>query len=542
MSALSAANLGASVLVVEKGGLWGGTSAKSGGGLWVPNNRNISRAGVSDSSEEAFEYMRGVIPAGEVDDATIMNYIEYSLKMLNFLEAQTELSYTPIPGYADYYPGVEGWKPGGRTVDPSSVDGRKLGEMLYKLVDSPPASKALSVFSMSVSEAVQILTRMPGWKRTCLRVFWGYLTDIPGRLKGRRDRHLAQGNALLSALYLSCKAKGVELVLETPVVSLVESGGRVNGIVVEGGKRIAAGKGVVIAAGGFEHNQETREANLPMPTSAASSSGVETNTGDLIAAAEKLGATTGMMHDAWWTPTVMTPSGPAVLFSEKSKPGLIIVDKMGQRFMNESITYNSYGDCFYRACKEGKDVFPAYCIFDSHYRKKYMFAGLVQAELSPDFMNRAMIGEGKMLIKARSIKEISQKIGVDYEGLKSTMTKVRTYAEAGVDQDFGRGGDDHDVMYGDPEVKPNACLGPMTEGPYYAAELLLGDLGTKGGLEINHDGQVMNEKGGVIDGLYAVGNSTSSIMGSKYPGAGCTLGPAMAIGFKAGHHAMGKPI
>lgn len=543
MAALSAVNKGASVLVLEKGREWGGTSSKSGGGIWIPNSRNIANAGVSDSPDDAFTYMRAVIPASEVSDDTIRNYIDNAPKMVDFLENNTELTYTPVPGYADYYPDIEGWKGGGRTMDPSPVDGRQLDhDMFLRLVDSPRASKAFSRFSMSILEGVQILAKTPGWVKIFMGIIWGYYKDIPGRLKGPRDRRLCQGNALVAALYLACKEKGVELVLETPVSDLVTHEGRVTGVIVKGGKTISAKNGVVLAAGGFEHSKTLREKYLPNPTNPNNSSGVKTNTGDLLVAAMKLGAATGLLQEAWWAPTAMTPLGPTVLFSEKSKPGLIIVDKKGRRFMNESITYNSYGDCFYGAAKEGYDVFPAYCILDAHYRKKYMFGGVVQAEAMPDFMSSEMIGDGKMLIKANTLEELAQKIGVDYAGLKETMAKVKTIAETGVDTEFGRGSDDHDTMYGDPEVKPNACWGPMTQGPYYATQLLLGDLGTKGGLVINNNGQVMHENGQPIAGLYAAGNVTASIMGSKYPGAGCTLGPALTIAFKAGHHVVGESV
>lgn len=542
VAALSAANQGASVLMLEKGREWGGTSAKSGGGVWVPNSRNIQNAGVSDSPEEAFKYMRAVIPENEVDDETIKNYIAYAPKMIDFLEQNTSVTMTPVPGYADYYPDVEGWKEGGRTMDPSTFDGRQLDyDMLTRLVDSPRASKAFSRFSMSILEGVQILAKTPGWVRIFMGIIFGYYKDIPGRLKGPRDRRLAQGNGLVAALYVAAKAKGVELVLESPVTDLVAESNRVTGVVVNG-KTITANKAVIIAAGGFDHNKAMREKYLPKPSTAGNSSGVTTNTGDLIQAAEKIGAKLGLMDEAWWAPTAMTPYGPTVLFSEKSKPGLVIVDKKGQRFMNEAITYNSYGDCFYDAYNKGHDVFPAYCILDAHYRKKYMFGGVVQGEAMPDRMSKDMIGDGKMLVKADTLQELAQKLGVDYQGLQETMAKVKEFARTGVDTDFKRGSDAHDTMYGDPEVKPNACWGPMDQGPYYGAQLLLGDLGTKGGLVINRDGQVLNTEGQVIEGLYAAGNSTASIMGSKYPGAGCTLGPAMTIAYKAGHHAVGKAV
>jgi 3-oxosteroid 1-dehydrogenase len=428
-------------------------------------------------------------------------------------------------------------------MDPSPYDGRKLPpEMLSTIVDSPRASKAFSKFQMSILEGVQILAKTPGWAGIFMGIILGYYKDIGGRLKGLPDRRLCQGNALLAGLFMGAMEKGIELAKNSSVSELVKEGDRVTGVVCNG-KTITASKGVIIAAGGFDHNPQMREKYLPKPAPTTNSSGVATNTGDLIQAAEKAGAKLGLMHEAWWAPTAMTPFGPTVLFSEKSKPGMVIVDKKGQRFMNEAITYNSYGDCFYEAHGKGHEVFPeAYCILDAHYRKKYMFGGVVQGEAMPDFMSKDMIGDDKMLIKADTIEELAGKIGVDANGLKETMAKVKEFAETGEDKDFGRGSDAHDTMYGDPEVTPNACWGPMDKGPYYATKLLLGDLGTKGGMVINHDGQVIGQDDQPIEGLYAAGNCTASIMGSKYPGAGCTLGPAMTIGYKAGHHIMGDKL
>jgi 3-oxosteroid 1-dehydrogenase len=213
ISALAAAKQGASVLMLEKGTQWGGTSSKSGGGVWVPNNRNIAQAGVSDSPEDAFTYMRAVIPASEVPDATIKNYIAYAPKMMDFLEANTCLSFTPVPGYADYYPDIAGWKAGGRTMDPSPVDGRSMDySMLSNLVESPRASKAFGRFSMSILEGVQILAKTPGWQKIFMGIIWSYIKDIPGRFKGARDRRLTQGNAIIGGFVLRLPTTGREII------------------------------------------------------------------------------------------------------------------------------------------------------------------------------------------------------------------------------------------------------------------------------------------------------------------------------------------
>jgi 3-oxosteroid 1-dehydrogenase len=542
MAALRAATLGAKkIVMLEKGDEFGGTSAKSGGGIWIPNSKNIAQAGVQDSEEDAFSYMRAVIPTEQVSDDTIRTYIQNAPKMVDFLESTTELTYTPVTGYADYYPEVKGWKEGGRTMDPSPVDGRKLGDKVYSLVEAPMASKAMGRFSMSILEGMQILAKTPGWEKIFMGIIWKYITDIPGRFKDKRDRRLAQGNALIGAMYLAAKDKGIELRMETAVDELIQENGRVVGVKAtskNGQTEYRATKGVVVAAGGFEQNPDMRKEYLPQPTCSSWSSGVKTNTGDLIRAGQAIGAETGLMNEAWWAPVVKTPHGPTVLFSEKSKPGLIIVDKAGKRFMNEAITYNSYGECFYNASAAGSDCVPATMIFDATYREKYIFGGMPQSSMSPDFMNKAMVGENGTLTKVASISELAQKFGIDENGLKDTFAKMATYAKSGVDEEFGKGSDAHDCMYGDVEVTPNPCLGDMSKGPYYVAKIYPGDIGTKGGLVINNDAQVLNKDGQPIEGLFAAGNCTASIMGNKYPGAGCTLGPAMTMAYLAANKLM----
>ncbi|RLQ21064.1 FAD-dependent oxidoreductase [Seongchinamella sediminis] len=544
MAAIRAAKLGASVLMLEKQATYGGTSARSGGGLWVPNNKNIADAGVVDSPEDAFEYMRKVIPEEQVADDTIRNYIESSPQMLDFLNTETPVHYVPVPGYADYYPSYPGWKEGGRTMDPSPIDGRPLGDMLYKMEDTPKQSKAMGIFGMSILEGSQILATSPGWQKIVAGIFGRYLLDIVGRLKGLRDRRLCQGNSLIGGMLMAAQKLGVELVLETGVTRLVKEGDKVVGVVARsdalGEFEIRVNKAVVVASGGFEHNPEMRKANLPQPTESNWSAANPGNTGDLIIAGQEIGAATGLMNEAWWAPVVKNGDTSVVLFSEKSKPGLIIVDKKGRRFMNEAITYNSYGECFYNAKEAGYDCVPAYMIFDGNYRKKYFFGGIVQSSMSPDFMNRSAFGPNGMLIKADTLDELAGKLGVDRNGLQETVAKMAEYARTGVDEEFGRGSDAHDRMYGDMEVSPNPCLGPLDTAPYYGAPIYPGDIGTKGGLVIDHDGRVQDEQGNAIEGLYAAGNCTASIMGDKYPGAGCTLGPAMTIAFRAANHLMAQ--
>ena len=543
MAAVRVATAGGRVVILEKMDAIGGTTARSGGGVWVPNNPAMAAEGVADSEAEAFEYMRAVIPAEQVNDETIWTYIRTVPKMLDFMERETEVSYTPVPGYADYYPAAPGWKPGCRTMDCVPVDGRKLGDDLYRLQPLPGQSRALGKVHMSIVEGAQILAQVPGWRRTIAKIFLRYYLDIPGRLKGRKDRRLTMGNALIGGLMLAVKRLGIPVRLGTRVVEFKSREGRVVGVITRSGNgqrdEFEARKAVIVAAGGFEHDAEMRSTNLPGPTDVDWSAGSPGNTGDLIRAGKAIGARLGLMDEAWWGPVVRRGNYPVVLFSEKSKPGLIIVDKNGKRFMNESITYNSYGECIYSAKESGFDCVPAYVIFDGRYRKKYLFAGLVSSGLSPDWMNKKLFGPNGMLEKADSLGGLAAKLDIDAVGLAATADRFATFARTGVDEDFGRGSDEHDRMYGDQDVTPNPCLGAIDEPPFYGARLYPGDIGTKGGLVIDDDARVLDEHGDPIEALYAAGNCTASIMGDKYPGAGCTIGPALTMAYRAANHAMG---
>lgn len=543
LTAVRASSLGAKVLVLEKTSKFGGTSAMSGGGIWVPNNPYAAAIGVQDSEAEAFDYMRTVIPKDQVNDATIHCYIANSQKMIRYLES-VGVKYRAVPGYADYYPSVKGWKGGGRTLDCTPFDGTELGEELYNLRELPPSNVIFGLANMSVLDSVRIFAQVPGWMNIVAGIVVRYMLDIPARLKSSRDRRLTMGNALVGGLYAQAKRNGVRILLNTPVVDLIHENGRVQGVIcgaANGGqRRYKAARGVVLASGGFEKNPTLREKYLPNPTSTDWTVGSEGNTGDLIAPVVGVGAKLGLMHEAWWAPTVKGATGPIALFFEKSKPNMMIVDRHGRRFMNESITYNSYGQEMYRREKEGEAAgVPAFVIFDANYRAKYPFAGLIQGQFMPDWLTPATFKPGGTLKKANSLPELAAVLGIDPAGLRATAAEMAEMAKTGIDSKFGRGSDMHDKMYGDQEVGPNPCLGPLSKPPFYGAPLLAGDIGTKGGFVIDNSARVLDQNDAPIAGLYAAGNCTASIMGDKYPGAGCTLGPALTMGYIAAGHIMG---
>ncbi|MEZ5709835.1 MAG: FAD-dependent oxidoreductase [Blastomonas sp.] len=540
-AACRVSDLGASVVILEKTDRIGGNSATSGGGIWVPNNALYAETGMTDSEEDAFSYLRSVIPAEQISDATIRTYIRSAPEMIEYLR-EIGVPYRPVDHYPDYYPSAPGWRPGGRTMDCAPLDGRELGSALYQLREMPHASKVFGRINLSIKEVSKIQAVAKGWQKIAAKALGRYLTDLGGRLRGKRDRRLCMGEALVGRLLLATRKRGIELRLSTPVAGLLREGGRIVGVVVTDGEgrrqSISARRGVIIASGGFERSDDMRQENLANPTSPQWSAGSPGNTGDLIRAGRDIGAATGLMNEAWWAPVVLWGGRPVVLFFEKSKPGMVVVDRHGKRFMNEAITYNSYGKCVYGEDYSVRDRVPAYIIFDRSYREKYMFGGLLQAAMSPDWMNRDAFGPNGLLHKAPTLAALAEKLGIDPAGLQATADRMADYARSGVDEEFGRGSDAHDQQYGDDRVKPNPCLGPIERGPFYGAPLYTGDIGTKGGLVIDDDGQVLDTEGKAIPGLFAAGNCTASIMGDRYPGAGCTLGPALTMAYRGSNRLM----
>ncbi len=543
ISALRASHHGLSVMVIEKSANLGGTSAMSGGGIWIPSNRYLKDIDVDDSKEEAFEYMRALIE-DKVGDDKLKTYIDLGQPMLDFLMANTQVQYVPAPGYADYYPNIPGWKSGGRTMDPSPISGIPMGKMLYKMNEAPITSKAMGRINMSILEGMQILSTAPGYKKIQRGIFINYLLDIVGRLKGKRDRRLTQGNSLVGGLYLALRDRGIPIHLNSSAKDLITDNGQITGVVIERDgdtTHINVEKGVILAAGGFESNQEMREEFLPQPSQTDWTAAQHSNTGDMIKAGIEIGAATDFMEEAWWAPVVRVPGQKSAiaLFNEKSKPGLVFVTKDGNRFMNEALPYNTYGEAMYGAYKAGEKCIPAYAVFDSRYRDNYMFGPILNRQYQPDWAIPSRLKKG-FLKKADTLEELAKQLDINADGLVETAERMKKFAETGVDEDFHRGEDDHDRTYGDPKVTPNPCLGPLDKPPYYGVTIYPGELGTKGGLATDCDARVLNQAGDPIAGLYAIGNCSASMMGSKYPGAGTTLGPALIFGYAAANHLAGN--
>jgi 3-oxosteroid 1-dehydrogenase len=541
-AAVRAHDHGLKVLVVEKTGLFGGTSAVSGGGIWIPNNDHIARDGGSDSEDDALEYLRAAVQ-GTVAQARLEAYVRKARLMLRYVEARTPVRYRAVPFYADYYQSLPGAKPGFRTLDPEPFDARSIGADLLRMRETSPTMLIFGRMGMTTFEAVTLLSRAPGWKKLALRIGGRYWLDLLWRLRSKRDRRLTMGSALVGALRRGMMDRGIELWLESPLQEIQTHAGRASGVtVLRHGKPLSvrARRGVVLAAGGFESNQQMREQYLPKPTSARWTAAPPCNTGDAIRAAQSLGAAVDLMEHAWWTPTVHVPGEEKQrgLFSERALPGCVVVNRRGERFANEAMDYLDFVAAMYEDHQRTGANLPAFMVFDATFRHKYNAGPLVSASVIPD---RRLPADwlGKAYYRGKTLEELAGQIGVDPRGLQESVRRINEYARTGVDTEFGKGGNNYDRVYGDASVTPNPCLGPITKPPFYALKLDAGEIGTKGGLLTDEHARVLDTQGQPIEGLYAVGNTSASVTGPSYPGAGATLGPAMTFGYIAANHIAG---
>lgn len=542
LAALRAHDQGLKALLLEKAEVYGGTSAISGGGIWIPNNAHATRAGLKDTPEQARAYVQASA-AGEVEQARIDAYLAVAPQMAEYLEQKTRVRYAVAAQYPDYYPELPGALAGGRTLDPELFDASVLGDELKRLRPPSPTTLLMGKIAWTARQAHKAMSKSFGWRFMIVWAMLKYRLDKRWRKKTgfKRDRYAALGSALVAGLRRSMMDRQIDLWLSCPLKALLQDDGKVIGVEVEHAsvtKRIHARRGVILASGGFEQNQALREQYLPAPTQVKwSATPAGQNTGDALLAAQALGAKTSLMDWAWWCPTIGVPkeSSQRGVFAERAFPGAIVVNGLGQRFANEAEPYLEFGKAMYDDHAKTGQSLPAWVIFDAHFRFHYAMGPIMPGQIMPD---RRIPEEwwGRVLWTADSLDALAAKIGVDAQGLATTVERVNSFAKSGTDLDFGRGGNVYDRYYGDVNVKPNPCLAPVAKAPFYAMRMDGGDIGTKGGLLTNAHAQVIREDGSVIWGLYAIGNCSSSVMGKRYPGAGSTLGPAMTFGFIAADH------
>jgi 3-oxosteroid 1-dehydrogenase len=524
-AALAAAHRGATVVVLEKTGSFGGSTARSGGGIWAPGNTVLRRAGVADTPELARSYLAHV--AGEDAPAELRDaLLEHGPAMLDLVLATTPLRLAWVPGYADYYPEAPGGLGSGRSIEPVPFNGSVLGGELARL-NGPylPVPRGVAV----TQAEYRWLTLGPRHPRAALAG-----AKVAGRLARSRllgHRMLSLGQALAAGLRAGLLASGVPVWLDSPLTDLEVTDGRVTGVRAQRGGRpvlIRARRGVLIATGGFERNAQLRSQYQRAPIGTDWTTGAAGNTGDGIVAGQRLGAATGLMDDAWWGPSIPLPRGPYFCLAERNLPGCVMVNGAGQRFVNESAPYVDAVHAMYDANTADNPHIPAWLVFDQRYRDRYVFAGLPPRRPLP----RRWYAAGAVF-RAPDLGKLAAAIGVDPDGLAQTVARFNGFARAGRDEEFRRGDSAYDRYYGDPRVRPNPNLAPLARAPFYAAKIVPGDLGTKGGLRTDGRARVLRPDGTPIPGLYAAGNASASVMGHSYAGAGATIGPAMTFGYIA---------
>jgi len=525
-AALAAHAAGAKVVLLEKSDKFGGTTAVSGGVVWVPNNRHMAAAGIEDSFDEALTYVTRLAD-GRTDPALIRRFLEAAPEMLAFVEGATPIAFKALGRYPDYHPEFAGGKPGGRSLDPGLFDTNLLGPWKDKLRRSP----VFGMTAMSVTEATD----------------WGVFSKpsaLPFGLLAKRFKQglVCYGGALSGGLLKALLERGIEPMLSTAAKELlVDSSGedRVVGVRAEqNGAEVLIGarRGVILASGGFEWNPELVRRFLGGPLTHPNSP--PTNEGDGLKMAMALGADLGNMNEAWWCPSLAIPGeeydGRPLHrgdFATRSLPHSMIVNRHGHRFVNEAHNYNDMMKAFFAfdPVAYERTNLPAWIVVDAQYLERYALLTYVPGMPEPEW-----------LVKADSLDELAGAIGVDPRGLAATVQRFNRFAVEGVDPDFRRGESVYDHFYGDPEHKPNPNLGTVERAPFYAIQVQPGAIGTKGGARTDVDARVLRVDGSPIDGLYAAGNVMAGVTGPGYPGAGATIGAAMTFGWLAGRHAAAR--
>jgi 3-oxosteroid 1-dehydrogenase len=526
-AALSANDAGLQSLVLEKADVIGGSTAMSGGILWLPDNPVSRRAGVADSREDALQYFDNLVghAAPSTSPARVNAFLDAVEPMVNFLEANG-IHFRHCEGYSDYNDELPGGKARGRSIETDLFDTTQLGPWQKRL----RISETLPAIPMYTSEVAAAV--LGGRTARSLRT----VAAVAGRLARaglQRESVRGSGAALQGWMFLATVRADVPVWNSTPVKDLVVEDGRVVGVLAErNGRiiRIRANRGVVLNAGGFSHNDAMRSEFGRQPSSTKWTVANPGDTGEVIESAVKHGAATDLMDEAWWIPTTILPDGsPLYIVYERSKPHCLMVDGNGQRYCNEAASYMEVGQKMYERNATAPAI-PSWFIIDSGHRRRYMW-GLSPGGLTP----KEWLASGYMR-RADTLEELAAQRDIDPRNLVQTVERFNANAAAGVDPDFHKGERMYDRYYGDPRVKPNPCLAPLDCPPFYSVAVYPGDVGTCGGLLTDEHARVVDRDGNVIDGLYATGNCTASVMGRTYPGAGASIGASFTFGWIAAQH------
>ncbi|MFI9411286.1 3-ketosteroid-delta-1-dehydrogenase [Nocardia gamkensis] len=533
-AALAAHELGLSSLIVEKTTYVGGSTARSGGAFWIPGSSILPDNGAA-AVAEAQTYIEAVVGDSAPAERG-QAFLDSGAATVAMMERTTPMRFFWAKGYSDYHPEEPGGRAEGRTCECRPFNASVLGAERPRL----RAGVMKASFPMPVTGAdykwMNLVARKPA--KAFSRILRRAALGIGGMVIGRE--YMAGGQALAAGLFAGVLRAGIPVWTETSLVRLIQDGERVTGAVLRQGGRevtVTARHGVVLAAGGFDHDMAARHKFQSPKLEDGASLGSEGNTGDAIVAAQELGAGIALMDQAWWFPAFAPLPGvaPQVMLAERSLPGSFVVDQTGRRFINEATDYMSFGQALLERERRGDPAEQMWLVFDQRYRNSYIMAGRVfPKQPLPESWFEAGIA-----YQADDPAALARKIGLPEDAFTETFRSVNRYAENGTDPDFARGESAYDRYYGDPTISPNPNLAPLETAPFYAVKMVLSDLGTCGGVMADRNARVLREDGSVIDGLYAIGNTAANAFGATYPGAGATIGQGLVYGYIAARHAAG---
>ena len=539
-AAITAAHAGLKVLIVEKEPRFGGTTARSGGWLWIPGTSLARAWGVVESPDQARSYLRHQA-GNSFDAARVDAFLAAGPEAVDFFTSKTALRFDMPLTFPDYHAEAPGGAQGGRSMVTRPFDGRELGEQIKHLGAPLPE---LTVFGMMLGSGKEIIHFMRATKSLTSAIYVAkrlsrHVMDV---MRYGRGMTLTNGNALAGRLAKSASDLKIPLWLSSPVRELIVEDGAVRGAIVEReGRRvrIIARRGVVLACGGFPHDVARRQKMFPhAPTGNEHwSPGPAGNTGDGLRLAETAG---GRIEDslpnaAAWVPVSITTrkdgsKGVMPHFIDRAKPGVIAVMRTGARFTNEGNSYHDFVQAMTKSARPGEEI-AAYLVCDHRALRKY---GL--GCVPPFPMPTGHYIRGGYLKRGATLADLASQTGIDPHGLEATVAKFNKTAADGHDPAFGKGSRAYNRYQGDALHGPNPCVAPIQDGPFYAIKLVIGDLGTYAGIRTDEHARALGADGHPIPGLYAAGNDMASIMGGNYPGAGITLGPALTFGYIAGRH------
>jgi 3-oxosteroid 1-dehydrogenase len=537
VAGLAALDCGLEPLIVEKQALVGGSTGLSGGIVWLPNNPLMRADGIADSHEDGLAYLADVV--GDIGAPSSPERREMFLtagyEMVNFL-IRKGVRLVRCAGWSDYYPNHKGGNSVGRAVEGIPFNAAKLGAWSDRV--QPPLAKAYGfVVLTNELRSVQYFNRAPRAFAVATRVF---LRSTAARIARRQI--LTNGSSLIAQMLKSM----IDLCDGDPPVwtnaamddLIVEDGRVVGARIVRDGARlnVEARKGVLLAAGGFGHNADMRRRySGDQPNEAQWSIANAGDTGEVLQTAMRLGAKADLLDEAWWLPSVFIANGgttAASLGSGRQRPGAIYVDSTGRRFCNESNSYVEVGKAMY-----ANKAVPCWMVFDDGYVRRYVAGANPLKRRLP----LELIASGAVK-RADTIGDLARQIEVPADALARTVQRFNDFAAKGLDPDFGRGQSAYNDCLGDPGYRPNAAIGPVERAPFYATKVYPADVGTCGGVITNEHAQVLDEHDRVIDGLYATGNTTATVMGRTYPGAGASIANSMVFGYVAARHAAGRRL